>query len=338
MLCMSPLMAPPPELAPPAPPRSAASRRMKITSVISTWNRSEAVAANVAALLGGTRPPDQIVVVDNASSDDTVARLRREFPSVDVARMPHDRMGACETFNIGFKLARGELIAIMDDDTVATSCWLEQLEARLMAEPDSTAMVSSRVIEPGMPEAYQAAEVARGSYYASTFRGCGTLARRDVMLRAGWYDERFFIYGNERDLAARVLGLGYRILQDPEPVIHHATPFGMKAGTRSLYYHVRNFWLYAFKSCRWSDVFGMAWRMASKARGGTQAVSGEATGAAREGELEATGTMGLAQSMKDVPGARWVVIKATLNAFLNLPYCLAHRKPVDAPDFRLPGV
>ncbi len=315
---------------------------MKITAVISTWNRRDAVAENVAALKAGTRPPDEIVVVDNASTDGTVEMLERDHPDVVVAEMPHDRCGACETFNIGFKLASGDAIAIMDDDVVATTRWLELLEARMLAEPPTTAMVSSRIIEPGMPQAYQDAEVARGPYYASTFRGCGTLARRDVLARAGWYDERFFIYGNERDLSARVLGLGYRILQDPEPVIHHGTPFGMKAGARSLYYHVRNFWLYAFKSCRWIDVVRMAARMAGKALGGGKRGGGkvhaEATGAADETELEATGTMGLAQSMKETQGAPMIVVKATLNALLNLPYCLARRSPVDSPDFRLPGV
>ena len=313
-------------------------RRMKISAVISTWNRRDDVAANVAALKAGTRPPDEIVVVDNASTDGTAERLEAEHPDVVVARMAHDKYGACETFNIGFKLTRGDAIAIMDDDVVATPRWLELLEARLLAEPETTAMVSSRVIEPGMPQAYQDAEVARGAYYASTFRGCGTLARREVMQRAGWYDEHFFIYGNERDLSARVLGLGYRILQDPEPVINHGTPFGMKAGPRSLYYHVRNFWLYAFKSCRWSDIVRMSFGMLRKATGGTKAVRTDATGSSAEAEMEATGTMGLAQSMKETPGARWIVIKASLNALLNLPYCLARRKPVDSPDFRLPGV
>ena len=310
---------------------------MKITAVISTWNRRDAVHENVAALEQGTRPPDEIVVVDNASTDGTVEMLERDHPDVVVARMPHSAFGACETFNIGFKLATGDCIAIMDDDVVATPTWLSVLEERLLAEPATTAMVSSRILEPGMPEAYCKAEIARGSYYASTFRGCGTLARRDVIERAGWYDERFFIYGNERDLAARVLGLGYRILQCPDAVIHHGTPFGMKAGKRSLYFHVRNFWLYAFKSCAWTDVARMALRMAGKARGGSSAVRDDATASAHEAELEATGTMGLAQSMRETPGAKGIVVKATLNALLNLPYCLRHRRVVDAPDFRLPG-
>ena len=316
---------------------AAAPRRLRISAVISAWNREQAVAANVAALEAGTRPPDEIVVVDNASSDGTLAMLRRDHPRVRVMVMADSTRGACETFNIGFKLSTGDAIAIMDDDVVATPEWLERLEARLLAEPDTTAMVSSRVVEPGMPQAYIDAELARGAYYASTFRGCGTLARRAVLARAGWYDERFFLYGNERDLAARVLGLGYRILQDPEAVIQHATPFGMKAGARSLYYHVRNFWLYAFKNCRWRDVAAMALAMARKARGGGAKVADDATGAAHEAELEATGTMGLAQAVRETPGARAIVLRASLNALLNLPYCLAHRRVVDAPDFRLPG-
>lgn len=311
---------------------------MKITCVISSWNRREAVAANVAALLAGSRVPDEIVVVDNGSTDDTVAWLRAEHPDVVVASMPHDKFGACETFNIGFKLATGDAVAIMDDDVEARVDWLATLERLLDAEPASTGMVSSRIVEPGMPEAYQRAEIARGAYYASTFRGCGTLARRHVLEEAGWYDERFFIYGNERDLAARILGCGYRILQTPDAVIDHGTPFGMKAGQRSLYYHVRNFWLYAFKNCRWRDVAAMALAMARKARGRSTAVRGDATGAVDEAELEATGTMGLAQAVRETEGARGIVVKATLNALLNLPYCLARREVVTAPDFRLPGV
>jgi GT2 family glycosyltransferase len=312
---------------------------MRISAVISTWNKREAVLANIAALKAGRRRPDEIVVVDNCSRDGTADAIRREHPDVVLVEMPHDRKGACETFNIGFRTASGDCVAIMDDDVSATPGWLESLETTLKSEPDTTAMVSSRVIEPGMPEAYVRAELARGRYYASTFRGCGTLARKAVLDATGGYDERFFIYGNERDLAARVLALGMRILQTPDAVIHHATPFGMKSGKRSLYYHVRNFWLYAFKNCAWSDVFRAAWAMARKGlgRGGAR-VHERATGAAHEDELEATGTMGLAQAMRETPGAWWIVTRATANALLNLPYCLQRRAPVSAPDFKLPGL
>lgn len=312
---------------------------MKISAVISTWNKADAVLANVAALKAGRRVPDEIVVVDNASTDGTVESLEAQHPDVVVVAMPHDRFGACETFNIGFWKATGDLVTIMDDDVEATVDWLAVLEERLAAEPETTAMISSRIVEPGMPVNYVQAEIDRGAYYASTFRGCGTLARASVLRETGGYDERFFIYGNERDLAARVLARGYRILQLPDAVIHHATPFGMKAGKRSLYYHVRNFWLYAFKNCAWRDVIGAAWRLGRKALGGSGSVDTTVgTAVATESELEATGTMGLSRSITETPGGMWIVIKASLAALGNLPYCLARRSVVRSPDFKVPGL
>ncbi len=312
---------------------------MKISCVISTWNKREAVDANVRALKAGTRVPDEIVVVDNCSSDDTVEYLRNEHPDLVIMQMSTDKLGACETFNVGFRRASGDAIAIMDDDVEATTSWLEILERVLESEPDTTAAVSSRVIEPGMPEAYQRAEVERGPYYASTFRGCGTLMRAHVLRACGGYDERLFIYGNERDLTARVVNAGYRILQHPEPVIHHQTPFGMKAGKRSLYYHVRNFWLCAFKYAAWSDVFRAASLLGRKALfGGGASVQSDATARADEHELEATGTLGVAQAIRETPGAKWIVVKASLNALMNLPYCISHRQVVRDPIFRIQGL
>jgi len=321
---------------------------MKISAVISTWNKRQAVLANLAALKAGRRVPDEIVVVDNCSSDGTAAALRERHPDVVLVEMPHDRKGACETFNIGFRTATGDAIAIMDDDVVATPGWLETLEAALEAEPTSTALISSRVIEPGMPEGYQQAELLRGRYYAATFRGCGTLARAEVLAATGGYDERFFIYGNERDLSARVLAKGLRILQLPDAVIHHATPFGMKAGRRSLYYHVRNFWLYAFKNCGWGDILRALWSMARKGLGGGggrgqrghgPGAGGEAgTAGSHERELEATGTMGLGAALRETEGAWWIVVRATLAGFLQLPYCLSRRAVVRSPDFRPLGL
>src|SRR5690606_32147831 len=214
-----------------------------VTCVISTWNKCDDVRENLLALGRQTRPPAEIVVVDNASRDGTQEMIRREFPHVKLLVTAHDRVGACETFNMGFEAATQPLTAIMDDDVVAPPDWLEKLVTRLEREPETTAMVSSKVVEPGMPDEFLSSPTVNRERYMATFRGCGTLARTDVLRRAGLYDEVFFIYGNERDLATRVLNLGYRILQYPPAEIFHKTPFGLKPVKRSLYYHVRNFWL-----------------------------------------------------------------------------------------------
>ncbi len=300
---------------------------LPISCVISTWNKSADVRENLLGLKRQTRAPAEIVVVDNASKDDTVAMIRREFPDVKLIVMPHDKLGACETFNIGFKAATQPFTAIMDDDVVAPPDWLEKLYERMRMEPETTAMVSSKVVEPGMPEEFLRGEAVNRERYMATFRGCGTLARSDVLKRAEYYDEAFFIYGNERDLTARVLNLGYRVLQFPKAEIFHKTPFGMKGGKRSLYYHVRNFWLYAFKYCAWSEVIRAGWVLGMKGLG------------LRKGKAyasDATGTIGIDRSIKETEGGLRIAIKATFDALLMLPYCLKRRRVCRAPDFTAP--
>lgn len=298
-----------------------------VSAVISTWNKRDDLAENLEALRAQTRPPEEIIVVDNASTDGTAEMVRERYPEVRLVVMSDDSAGACETFNIGFKAVGRAFTAIMDDDVCAPPEWLERIMRRFETEPATTAMISSKVVEPGMPEEHRNAPEVNEERYMCTFRGCGTVARTEVLARAGYYDEKFFIYGNERDLAARVLTLGYRILQYPAAEIFHKTPFGMKAGRRSLYYHTRNFWLYAFKNCPWPVVFRAAWKLALKGLG-----LRPHPGPVRN----ATGTIGLERSIRETPGGMWIALRATLAAFLLLPHCLVHRRVCRSPDFEPP--
>jgi GT2 family glycosyltransferase len=244
--------------------------------------------------------------------------------------MPHDRYGACETFNIGFASVTTELTAILDDDIVMPPDWLERATLRLLAEPASTAIVSTQVVEPGTPESYLASKAVNEERYMSTFRGCASLARSDALKRAGYYDVRLFIYGNERDLTCRLLNLGYRVLQYPGARVFHKTPFGIKMGKRSLYYHARNAWLSMLKYAPAADLARMPWLVVTQVlfRGRAKEAEGSVT--------DATGTIGIGRSLRETPGAWWVLAKAGGNVLLNLPYCLRHRAPCRAPDFELP--
>lgn len=307
-----------------APPGSEA------TAVICTWNKRDVLRANLDSLRAQTQPFASIVVVDNASTDGTGELLAREYPEVRLVRMPHSRYGACETFNIGFACATTPLIAILDDDIVLPPDWLERASARLAAEPPSTAILSTKVVEPGMPESYRDAPEVNRERYMSTFRGCGSLARREALERAGGYDERLFIYGNERDLTCRLLNLGYRVLQHPQVVTYHMNPFGVRMGPRSLYYHARNAWLTQLKYAPLGDLLRMPWlvltRVLLRSRGS------EGAGAV----ADATGTIGIGKSLRETPGAPWILCKAAWSVLLHLPYCWKHRQPVRAPDYELP--
>ncbi len=300
------------------------------TAVITTWNKRDVVRENLLSIRAQSLPFAEVIVVDNASGDGTGEMIAGEFPEVRLIVMPHSRHGACETFNIGFSSATTPLVAILDDDVTLPPDWLEQATRRLLSEPPSTALVSTETIEPGMPPEYIAASKRAGRRYMSTFRGCGSLARREALVRAGYYDERLYIYGNERDLTCRLLNLGYRVLQDPEIEIFHKTPFGIQMGKRSLYYHARNAWLSMLKYAPLEDLLRLPFLVFSRVvlRGAKREAEGAAT--------DATGTIGIGRSIRQTPGAAWVLCRAALSVLWNVPYCLRHRRPVRAPDFRLP--
>jgi len=300
------------------------------TAVISSWNKVESVRRNLEGLFRQTRPFARVVVVDNASTDGTAEMIREEFPAVHLVEMPHSRYGACETFNVGFAQAETPWIAILDDDVVLPAGWLEGATARFMEEPQTTAVLSTKVVEPGMPAQYRDSAAVNTERYMSTFRGCASLARREPLAEVGYYDERLFIYGNERDLTCRLLNAGYRVLQYPGVEVFHETPFGIKQGSRSLYYHARNAGITMLKHAPLGALLKLPWLV-------LKGVVLRSRAAEEGGEVtDATGTIGIGRSIRETPGAWWVLLKAAASVLWNLPYCLRRRRPVRHPDFELP--
>jgi GT2 family glycosyltransferase len=300
--------------------------RPVVAAVMTSFNKRADVALNLDGLRAQTIKFDAIVVVDNASSDGSIEMIRTRYPEVDLIVMPDSSYGACETFNIGFASADADFLAILDDDVVLPPDWVEKMLAKFETEPRTTAMISSHVDEPGTPEAYKNDPEVLRERYMATFRGCATLARKSVIEACGYYDPDFFIYGNERDLASRVLSSGHRVLQYPSVVVRHGTPFGMKAGRRSLYFHVRNLWWCLFKNAPWPAVFGFVFDQLvfNRFRKKTHAA-------------DAVGTIGVFKTIRETKGGWWIVLKATFDAFLGLPRMLKKRRPVRAPDFSLPS-
>ena len=308
---------------------SASTGKPTVSLVISVWNRKADLRDNLQAIEAQTVQADQVIVVDNASTDGTPEMVLAEFPWVQLIRMPHSQYGACETFNVGFASAHGEFTGILDDDVVLPKTFVEHMLAKFAQEPATTAILSPKVIEPEMPDWYLKSEAIHRERYLPTFRGCGSMARSAAIKQANWYDIRFFIFGNERDLTTRLLNLGFRVKMVPSVEVFHKAPFGMRHGKRSLYYHVRNFWLYAFKYLPWSQVIAFPFRFLKKGLGGKKEHDG--------GEVaDAVGTIGLFDNIKAVKWGYWICLKATFAALFSLPYCLKHRQVCRHPDFEPP--
>ena len=125
--------------------------RPRVAAVVVTWNRRELLAEALQALCDQTRPPDALVVVDNASADETAQLVRADFPEADLMVLVRN-LGGAGGFAAGIRRALDshdpDLIWLLDDDTVPESAALAALLAvrqRYRGDPPPS-LLASRVL------------------------------------------------------------------------------------------------------------------------------------------------------------------------------------------------
>ena len=237
-----------------------------VCAMVVTFNRRELLSACLEAIEGQTRPPDRILVVDNASTDGTPEMLREQHPQVELLQMP-ENLGSSGGFNRGLAgaHARGATWAwIMDNDTIPTPTALE----RLLDAPEPPPglprpllLVSSVVWSDGTlhpmnqpvikrdPELYVEAS-AHGLLPIRTATFPSLLVHREAIDRFGLPNSHYFIWGDDWEFTSRILRhepLGYLV---PGSVVEHRTKSAHTAVTEGgarYYFHVRN-WLYMMRS------------------------------------------------------------------------------------------
>lgn len=112
---------------------------MRISVIVATWNRSHVLGEAIGSILAQTRPADEIVVVDDGSTDDTQARLAAlaAEPLGDrIVALRQDNAGVAAARNAGLARASGDWIAFLDDDDVWDPGRLAILERDLAADGD----------------------------------------------------------------------------------------------------------------------------------------------------------------------------------------------------------
>lgn len=111
---------------------------MRISVLISTYDRPDDVVECVQSLLGGFETPDEIIVVDDGDTARTRERLAEAelFDAVDHIDGPEKNLPASR--NAGIEAASGDIICFVDDDTIVSPNWLQQIHATYERENDIT--------------------------------------------------------------------------------------------------------------------------------------------------------------------------------------------------------
>lgn len=172
---------------------------------IVTANRADDVIAAVAsALAQDCTGPREIVVVDNASSDDTVARLRAQFPDITVVASPVN-LGCPGGRNLAMLVARGAWFLHLDDDGVLAPDAVRVARAHAAAWDDA-AILMFNIEERGCERL-----VAPTGTLLPAFSGGACMMRRRALAASGMYAPEYLRQGEETDLLLRLFELQWTV-------------------------------------------------------------------------------------------------------------------------------
>ena len=225
----------------------------QVSIIILNYNGKEFMRRCLESVLRDAYEPKEIILVDNASRDG----------SMDLAQSYADRLQMVfNPRNYGFplgchqgtRIARGDILVLLNIDTEVTEGWLEAL-VRPLCEDAAIGLTASKLLFPDR----KTIQFAGGAMHANgltahegygcedqgqfdTPRDCDYLTgaslaiRRDAWEALGGMDEGFPLYFEDLDLCTRAHRLGYRTLYQPRSVVYHFETFGTQKNSPRYYY------------------------------------------------------------------------------------------------------
>ncbi len=211
-----------------------------VSVVVLTCDGRQHLEECLSSLLGQTWSEREIILVINGSTDGSVEMVRERFgASVRLLELP-ENIGYTGGNNAGLRAARGDYIALLNDDTRTDPRWLEEMVKALQRRPDC-GLAACKILSYREPEVID--NVGHLIYRDGTFRGrgrldrdrgqyeqeeeilspsgCAFLVRKAALGDAGLFDEDFFIYGDDADLSLRVRLAGWKAVYVPRAVVYH---------------------------------------------------------------------------------------------------------------------
>lgn len=181
-----------------------------------------------------------VLMADDYSTDESVAFVQSNFPWVKIVKNTL-APGACTAFNNAARQAGGELIAKIDSDVVVEPDWLSEM-VKAYETDAKIGVVGSKVLRYDGSEIQDIGSNVDAFGYQSNYytlekydpkqppvkevfyvSGCSMLFAKDLFLKAGLFDERYFIYKDDLDFCWRVKLMGYRVVTCLASKIHHVS-------------------------------------------------------------------------------------------------------------------
>jgi len=211
----------------------------RISVVIPNYNGAACLENCLRSLVQQSYGPMEIIVVDNASRDPSLAGVGRIAPRARILAL-NENAGFAGAVNRGVEAAGGQWIAVLNNDTEAAPDWLAECARAIERHPEA-AFFACRILDYRRRDRIYSAgdcflrfgigyrrgqEQRDGADYAGEIPvfgacGCAALLRKSTLEAARGYDENFFAYLEDVDLALRLQAAGARGYYLPAATVYH---------------------------------------------------------------------------------------------------------------------
>jgi len=237
-----------------------------VAIVILTWNGKELLQKFLPFVMASSYANMRVIVVDNASDDETVAFLKQSFPEIEILTNPGNE-GFAKGYNTALKQIQSDYYVLLNNDVEVTAGWIEPI-IDLMESDILIAVCQPKILSYNKRDYFEYAgasggwldafgypfargrifdviEEDKGQYddaqpcfWAS---GAAMFVRAQVYHKVGGLDEYFFAHQEEIDFCWRSQRAGFKVYVQPESVVYHVGGSTLaKGNSMKTYLNFRN--------------------------------------------------------------------------------------------------
>lgn len=221
-------------------------QQFRLDVIVITYNNERSISVCLSSLEKCSYKK-KLYAFDNFSEDKTCYIIKKEFPQVKLIKN-NKNIGFGVAVNQGAKIAKGDYLLFLNPDTVVKGGCIEEM-VRFLEKKKDAAVVGCRVLNPNgslQPSCGKFPTIAniildrilivnkilrtelirQESFYAKEqtsdwVSGAFFLVKRDVFLKLGGFDEKYFMYVEDVDFCYRARDAGYKIFYNPKAEIIH---------------------------------------------------------------------------------------------------------------------
>ena len=246
----------------------------KLAIVVLNWNGQKFLAEFLPALIQYAPNYAEVIIADNASTDNSIEFLKTNYPSVRIIQNKENG-GFSKGYNDALKQVEAEYYCLLNSDVAVTENWIEPIINMLDNDPQ-VAVVQPKLLSYANPKIFEYAGACGGfiDYLGYPFcrgrffehleddekqyddamevfwaTGAALFVRSSIYHNLNGLDEDFFAHMEEIDFCWRAKNSGYKIMVEPKSVVYHVGGGTLpKNNSRKTYLNFRNNWFLLLKN------------------------------------------------------------------------------------------